>query len=175
MSFSIITAADEKFGIGKDNGLPWQLPGDLKYFSRTTTEASEGKMNAVIMGRKTWESIPPAHRPLKGRLNIVLSRSGNVDAPEDVLVMESLDEALLQMKVRRDIEKIFVIGGANVYAQAVLHPDVARIYLTAIQGLFECDAFFPDVSEDDWKLISQSENYEENGVQYHFCVYERVE
>lgn len=171
LKFSIIAAADQAMGIGVKNTLPWRIPADLQYFSQVTTEASEGMRNAVIMGRKTWESLPEKHRPLKDRLNVVLSR-GMVDLPEDVLLEHSLDEALQRVDAMDDIEHIFVIGGANLYAQAVEHPSCEKIYLTEVLDTFECDAFFPSFSDDDFSLLSRSEEHDENGIKYRFAVFQ---
>ena len=172
MKFSVIAAADKNLGIGINNELPWRLRDDLKYFSTITTEAPEGKINAVIMGRKTWESLPGKVRPLKGRLNVVLSR-GEVDVPEGVLVASSIDDALEKLGEMDEVEEVFIIGGANVYAQAVSHPLCKKIYLTEIDGKFECDAFFPEFSKDKFKKISESDIQEEDGLEYRFIVYER--
>lgn len=170
LRFSIIAAADQEMGIGVNNTLPWRLPGDLQYFSDVTTEASEGMRNAVIMGRKTWESLPEKHRPLKGRLNVVLSR-GTVNLPENVLLEHSLDEALQRVNDLDGIEHIFVIGGANIYAQAIEHPQCEKIYLTEVLNTFACDAFFPSFSEDDFPLLSRSKKYNENALEYCFAVF----
>src|SRR3990172_2849902 len=130
MKFSIIAAADKKMGIGIGNKLPWKLAGDLKYFSETTTKASPGKMNAVIMGRKTWESLPEKHRPLAGRLNVVLSRN-ELPLPDGVLRASSLDDAFEKLSApprhegglrRADVDEVFVIGGASLDEQAIHHP-----------------------------------------------------
>lgn len=145
--FSIIVAVDSQFGIGKNGLLPWHLPSDLKYFKKITTQAtSPAKTNAVIMGRKTWESIPPAFRPLSGRLNIVISRQAQLIVPEGVFHAKSLEEALsfLQNK-KNNVGEIFVIGGAQIFQQALEHPSCQKIYLTCIEKEFLCDTFFPDV------------------------------
>ena len=91
--FSIIVAADEARGIGRLGDLPWKLPGDMAYYKRTTTAAPEGQQNAVIMGRKTFESIPRKFRPLKQRLNIVVTRNAAF-AEEGSVRASSLAQAL---------------------------------------------------------------------------------
>jgi dihydrofolate reductase len=162
MSFALIAAADQENGIGKDNTMPWDIPADLKYFSKVTSGAN------VIMGRKTYESLPKAHRPLPNRTNIVLTRNSDYNLPKGVLKAESLDEALQIAK-----GDTFVIGGANVYAQAIKHLDCNKIYLTHIQGTHNSDAFFPEIDETIWEPISKSENLSENGHQFQFVVYEK--
>ncbi len=174
MKFSIIAAADEKMGIGIGNKLPWRLKGDLKYFSETTTGAEPGKMNAVIMGRKTWESLPESSRPLKARLNVVLSRSG-LELPDRVFLASSLDDAFEKLSARKDMDKVFVIGGASLYAEAINHPDCETIYLTEVLGEFNCDAFFPDIPVGIFEKKSSSKLEEENGVKFRFSIYKRLE
>ncbi len=159
-------------GIGIGNKLPWRLKGDMQYFQYVTTEAEPGKVNAVIMGRKTWESLPEKSRPLKGRVNIVLSR-GYADVPTGVLVVNSLEDALSQLWHDETVDKIFVIGGASVYTQALKHPDCDRIYLTEVMDKFECDAFFPKIDENVFKVIESTEPHTEKEVKYRFLVYGR--
>jgi dihydrofolate reductase len=188
MKFSIIAAADEKMGIGIGNKLPWRLKGDLKYFSDVTTTAAPGKINAVIMGRKTWESLPAKARPLRDRLNIVLSRGGhelNEGEPNWVLkansytkdganISASLYEALDELEMMSEVDKVFVIGGASLYVQAIAHPDCEKIYLTEVKGEFRCDAFFPYIPDSILKKISESKEQEEGGIKYRFVVYRRA-
>jgi len=149
MNFSIISAMDEHRGIGKANGLPWHLSADLKHFAATT------KNGTVIMGRKTWESLPDAFKPLKNRLNIVISR-GDYEMPEGVLLAHSLDEALNFAGNINPVEKAFVIGGASLYAEAILHPLCNELFLTEVSGVFDCDAFFPEIL-DDFKKAEEGE------------------
>lgn len=172
LTFSLIAAADQNFGIGSKNSLPWRLPGDLKYFSDVTTKADKGFRNAVIMGRKTWESLPEKHRPLQDRVNVVLSR-GNVDLPDGVFLEHSLDGALELLRDMEDIDQIFVIGGANLYAQAIDHPNCEKIYLTEVLGTFDCDAFFPEFSGKEFQLTFRSDEYQENGISYRFAIFEK--
>lgn len=159
-------------GIGVNNRVPWWLKGDLKYFSELTCGAAPGKINAVIMGRKTWESLPEAHRPLKRRLNVVLSRNGGGVDTAAVIWASSLEEAMQKLGERKDLDQVFVIGGANVFAQAIKHPDCSRIFLTEVLSAFECDTFFPKIPEK-FKKISESAIMEENGLKYMFVVYEK--
>ncbi|MCA9374153.1 dihydrofolate reductase [Candidatus Peregrinibacteria bacterium] len=169
MKFNIIAALDSNWGIGKDNKLPWpRLKGDMKNFHHVTTLAAEGKVNAVIMGRKTWESLPEKSRPLPDRLNVVLTR-GDMDFPEGVLKADSFDGALKMLEKRDDVDQVFVIGGANVYKQALEHKDFYRFYATEIAAAFECDAFFPKfdlgMMHQPWAVTDYQE---ENGIQYRF-------
>lgn len=170
LRFAIIAAMDQNRGIGINNKLPWRLKGDLEFFSRITSVAPPMKINAVIMGRKTWESLPPKSRPLPNRLNIVLTRQ-NYELPSDVLKAASLDETLEVLSQRSDLHEIFVIGGANVYEQAIQHPSCHKIYLTEVLGNFECDTFFPAIPQHFTK-ISSSEIYHENDLGYRFLVFE---
>ena len=171
-SFSIIAAVDQKNGLGKNNTLVWRLPSDLKHFSDITTIVqTPGKINAVIMGRKTWESLPPKSKPLKDRLNLVLSREANLDLPEGVLQSNSLDEALSKLQLIDHLENIFVIGGGTIYEQAIHHPACEKIYLTRINATFDCDTFFPKIDETRFQLKEQSEILKENDLEYQFLVY----
>ena len=134
---SIIVAVDENGGIGKNGTLPWSLPQDLKHFSKTTIGNGN---NAVIMGRKTWLSIPENLRPLKNRLNIVLTRNEELSFPEDTIKAKSLTDAL---KKCTKSNEIFIIGGGSIYKE-VLEKDIYdKIYLTSVKGVFNCDTSFP--------------------------------
>ena len=142
LAFDCVVAADAAGGIGKNNDLPWpRMREDLRFLRRITTDAPEGQCNSVIMGRKTWESVPSKMQPLPGRLNIVISRSA-LTLPDGVVGVRSLDEALSIGGVAGR----FVIGGAQIYAQALQHPDCRYIYLTRIAATFDCDAFLPPLT-----------------------------
>lgn len=174
MKFSMIVACDKNHGIGRNNDLPWHLPTDMKYF-RSTTASPKGEnvgQNAVIMGRRTYESLPIDKRPLPRRLNVVLSRNADYHADEGVLIAESLENAL-DMLDTYDIHEVFVIGGGNVYTDAIKNPNCDKLYITEIDNAYECDTFFPEFSRDVWREISRSEKVEENGVEYEFVVYQK--
>ncbi len=137
--------------IGRDGDLPWHLPTDLARFKELTTGGT------VVMGRKTWDSLPDRFRPLPGRRNVVVSRNG-CDAPE---VCRSVEEAL------RD--DCFVIGGGEVYAQAL--PRADRVYATEVDADVEGDAFFPELA--GFHEVARSEPIEENGHVFSFVTYDR--
>ncbi len=174
--FSIIVAVDKDFGIGKNGALPWNLPGDMKHFKEVTTRAhGEGLINAVVMGRKTWESIPEKFRPLPGRLNIVLTRDILYSLPAGVLKASSLDEALQILEVCKPpvkIGKVFVIGGAEIFNLAVNHPQCHEIFLTHIQQSFGCDCFFPRLPVS-FKEISRETPAAKDAADYFFATYYR--
>lgn len=174
MKFSMIVACDKNRGIGRNNDLPWHLSGDMKYFRETTASPKmENKgQNAVIMGRRTYESLPMDKRPLPRRLNVVLSRNLDYKTDEGVLVADSLDSALEKLKTY-DIHEVFVIGGGNVYADAIKHPSCDKLYITEIDGTYTCDTFFPEFSKEVFKEISRSAKMEDSGVSYEFAVYQR--
>jgi dihydrofolate reductase/thymidylate synthase len=170
--FSIIVAFDSQYGIGKNGKLPWALPADLKHFKEiTTTVVNSAKKNAVIMGRKTWESLPEKFRPLPGRVNLVLSKEGKLSLPSGVLVSQNLEDALKQLS-GPEIENVFVIGGAQIFAIALEHPLCHRLFVTHVQGEYGCDVFFPPISRQFFP-ISASEKLQEEGISYQFSDYFR--
>lgn len=175
ISFNIIVAVDSKFGIGKSGRLPWNLPQDMKHFKSITTKVhATGKQNAVVMGRKTWESLPAKFRPLPTRLNVVISRQSDLSLPDGVIKTKNFLEALDILKgMGKKIGGVFVIGGAQVFAEALQHPDCQRIYLTKIEKQFACDTFFPeDLSQ--FREVNRSTTSTENDLPFYFCEYERL-
>lgn len=171
-NFAIIVAVDQQNGIGKNNTLPWHLPGELKRFSKLTKETQiSNKKNAVIMGRNTWDSLPSKFKPLPGRINVVLSRNTELALPQGVLRAASLDQALDSLEKTTDLANVFVIGGAAVYEMAVLHPACTLIYFTQIEAKFDCDTFFPALDLKVFHKLSVSEIHSENGLNYRYLIY----
>jgi dihydrofolate reductase len=171
--FDMVAAADEDRGLGKDGQLPWRLPGDMAFFARiTSTTEAANKRNAVIMGRKTWESIPARYQPLAKRLNAVLTRRAEYQVPDGVLLSSSLDELLVRIGEMTDIERVFVIGGGEIYHLGMALPNCERVYLTQVEGRFDCDAFFPQLGPD-FELVESSERQEENEIGYVFQTWQR--
>ena len=178
ISFSVVVAMDLENGIGKNGQLPWKLSVDMKHFKEITTKISTGSkaQNAVIMGRKTWESLPEKFKPLPQRLNVVLTRNRSLSFPTEVLKDESLGTALeaVGAQVEEDkIESIFVIGGGEIFKDAIKNPLCKRLYITQIFNQFHCDTFFPEFRKN-FKQISASPRSIENGLEYQFAVYERI-
>lgn len=170
--FSIIVAFDSQYGIGKNGQLPWRLSSDLKRFKEiTTTVVNPAKKNAVIMGRKTWESLPTKFRPLPGRVNMVISREAALALPSGVLSSQSLDDALGQL-LSPEIENVFVVGGAQIYALSIDHPLCQKLFVTHIKGDFSCDTFFPPISKQFFPVSASEFNVEE-GLTYQFSDYFR--
>lgn len=140
MHFDVILAADLDWGIGKTNALPWpRLRGDLAHFKAVTTTASNGRRNAIAMGRRTWESKELAGKPLPRRLNIVISRQ-EIATPDGVICAHGIDDAITK---QGDAETLFVIGGAEIFQLAIAHPALRYVYLTRVQGRFGCDVRIP--------------------------------
>jgi len=177
MTFDIIVALDKEKGIGKDGVLPWNLPGDMKRFKETTClTAAKNKMNAVIMGRKTWDSIPEKFRPLPDRMNVVISRNENLNLPKDVLLVDSLETALNMLSDSpraEEVEKVFIIGGQQIFEQAIVHKECQNIFATEIDGKFQCDKNFPDF-KNGFILKSKSKLFQENSVSYRFVHYQKT-
>ncbi len=167
MYFSIISAIDDKRGIGIKGGLPWNLQGDMEYFKKITVGRGN---NGIIMGRTTWLSLPEKFRPLPQRINIVLTEK-YFQLPKGVYKAQSIDEALATL-ISKSVEQIFVIGGGQVYRQAIVHPLCQKLYLTEIQGNFNCDTFFPEIPAQFIKK-SESEPITEGHITYKFVVYEK--
>ena len=168
-SFAAVVAADEEWGIGRDGDLAWHLPGDMRWFRELTTgNPPEGVQNTVIMGRKTWDSIPPRYRPLPGRHNVVVSRNSELSLPEGVTLVHSLDEGL----GRAPDGDVFVIGGGQLYAEALGRPDCDGVYLTCVEGRFQCDTFLPD--PNTWYTpVHRSPMMSDDGVSYQVVTFRR--
>ena len=159
--FDIVVAADLDWGIGKAGGLPWpKLRGDLQHFKRITSTASEGQRNAIVMGRKTWDSKEVAGKPLPNRLNVVVSR-GELAVPAGVIAARSIDEALGV----GGVESIFVVGGAGVIREVIERADLRFVYLTRIEQRFDCDVRMPDLDargfvRDAWAGERSADEFE---------------
>eukprot|EP01063_Lacrimia_lanifica_P032957 TRINITY_DN573_c0_g1_i1.p2 TRINITY_DN573_c0_g1~~TRINITY_DN573_c0_g1_i1.p2 ORF type:complete len:504 (+),score=225.75 TRINITY_DN573_c0_g1_i1:50-1513(+) len=190
--FSVIFAADASGGIGKDGTLPWNLPGDMKYFKETTMKASNSKVdpakkrNVVVMGRKTWDSIPAKFRPLAGRMNVILSSSmkqQDVEAFRDTFVVNGgLDKALTWLaseEIVEGIDRVFLIGGAELIKTAVTEKRYRNalhyVHLTRIEQSFDCDVKVDfDAQALGFSLTTTSDAKTENDVTYKFQKYTRV-
>jgi dihydrofolate reductase len=157
----LIFARSRNGVIGKDNALPWHLPEDLAHFKRTTLGCP------VIMGRKTWDSLPPRFRPLPGRTNIVLTRDV-AWSTEGALRASSIDEALTHCAEASDA---WVIGGAEIYALALSR--ASSVVVTEIDQDFEGDAFAPELGPD-WTLASREVPASSCGLAFAFVTYKRV-
>ena len=144
--------------IGKDNTMPWHLPEDLAHFKRLT------QGSPVVMGRKTWDSLPPRFRPLPGRINIVITRQSHWQA-EGALRSASLSEAL---SLCGDAPDIWVIGGAEIYRQA--EPLAVRAEVTEIAQDFEGDAYAP-VLGAAWQEAARSAQLSASGLAFSFVTY----
>lgn len=156
---SIVVALSSNRVIGRDGALPWCLPTDLRRFRELTVGQT------VVMGRKTYESLPDRFRPLPNRRNVVLSRSPSYRAA-GAEVFAGVEAAL-----EACANECFVIGGGNTYAQAL--PVVGRVYATRVHGEIEGDAFFPALPASDWVRVEESEPIAENNQTFVFTVYER--
>ena len=169
---TLIAAVAKNGVIGSDNQLPWHLPEDLKHFKQLTTG------HAVIMGRKTWESLPPKFRPLPNRLNIVVTRSAEYQA-QGATVVHSLEAAQKlgaggaapNTATGGTAPVMFVIGGAELYAHAL--PLAQRLELTEIDADFAGDAHFPAVDRSQWRELRRASGQTDAGLRYAFVTYER--
>lgn len=163
METNLIVAISDNYAIGKDNALLWHISDDLKFFKRKTLGCP------VIMGRKTFESIG---RALPGRVNIVISRGFSTG--EEVHIASSLDEAI-KVAESTNLEKCFVIGGGQIYNQAISIAD--RLIVTHVHTVIDdADTFFPKIDPEVWSLASRSELFtdEETGYSFEFAEYVRL-
>ncbi|MCW5899328.1 MAG: dihydrofolate reductase [Flavobacteriales bacterium] len=148
MIVSAIAAVADNGTIGIDGDLPWHLPDDLKYFQQVT------RGHHVITGRKNYESIPLKYRPLKDRVNIVVTRNPDYDAPGAV-VTGSLDEALEHAR-QADEREVFLIGGGQIYHEAMRRGLVQRLYLTLVHADIAGDTHFPVIDPADWRELGRT-------------------
>jgi dihydrofolate reductase len=157
VTVALVVAHSANRVIGRDGGMPWHLPGDLRRFRELTTG------HAVVMGRRTYESLPPAFRPLPDRRNVVLTSDPAYRA-RGAEVVADLEAALAG--------PCFVIGGGEIYAQALSHAQ--RVYATEIEGELEGDAFFPALPAAEWRCVERGPRIVEDGHAYRFAVHDRV-
>jgi dihydrofolate reductase len=136
---TLIAATSTNNALGKDNQLVWHLPDDFKRFKTLTSE------HYIIMGRKTFESFP---KPLPNRTHVIITRQSDYIAPEGCIVVSSLEEAI---KVCPKNEEIFIIGGGEIYKQAIDLAD--KVELTRVHTTVEADTFFPEINPEQWELV----------------------
>lgn len=141
-----VVAMDDNRLIGRDNDLPWRLPDDMRWFREKTI----GK--PCVMGRKTYDSLPARFRPLPGRLNIVVTRNREYEAPGAVVV-HSVEDALT---AAGEVEEIIIVGGADLFRR--LLPVVDRLYLTRVHGTAVGDVYFPEYNADEWRETYRQEH-----------------
>ncbi len=160
-AMTIVVAIDEQNGIGKDNQLLCHLSSDLKRFKEITTG------HTIVMGKNTYLSLPK--RPLPNRKHIVLSKSIIVEH-EDVCVVESIEDAIKMMDQENEN---YIIGGGVIYNEFMKY--VQKLLITKIYAGFDADVFFPNISEDEWKLTLRSGKIydEKSAVFYEYLTYER--
>lgn len=161
----MIVAADEKWGIGKNGDLLTPLPEDMKFFREKTRDS------VVILGRKTLESFPDG-KPLKNRVNIVISRQENIPV-EGIVKVSSVEEAAEEAK-KYEGKNVFVIGGGTIYRQMLKYCDTA--YITKIEKIFDdADTFIDNLDElDEWEIVEKSDIKEYNGTKFSFVTYKRI-
>lgn len=184
-SFHIIAAVSfPDMGIGYKGSIPWSLKADMAMFSQKTTFRNGQFPNVVIMGWKTYESIPKNRRPLSNRINVVVSRKTKNpgDYGFEVVVVRSFDEAINYAESLEDAGDIFVIGGEEIYKEAMEKQQPGGfLFLTEVHGnQIQCDAFFPKIDERKYNNpicggMSNSSGTDTPDIQYRFCVFARKE
>lgn len=160
MKLGLIYARSRNGVIGKDNVMPWHLPEDLAHFRQTTLGAP------VIMGRKTWDGLPPRFRPLPGRRNVVVTRDPHWHA-DGAERAGSLEEAI---RLCGDAPQAWVTGGAEIYRLAL--PLADTVVVTEIDADYEGDAFAPELGPD-WREVARERHVAKAGVPYSFVTYRR--
>jgi dihydrofolate reductase len=166
MKISIVVAVGSKNEIGANGELLWRLPKDMQYFKEITYG------HHVLMGRKTYESIPPKFRPLSGRVNIVVTRDLS-KIFEGCKVVSSVEEGIKFAK-DSEAEELMIIGGGEIYKSTFEKTD--KVYLTQVEATFpNADVFFPEIKKEDWKIISNEKHIadEKHKFDFEFLVLER--
>ncbi|HTD58580.1 MAG TPA: dihydrofolate reductase [Solirubrobacteraceae bacterium] len=157
---ALVVACAANGTIGRDGALPWHLPADMRHFRELTTG------HTVLMGRKTYESLPARYRPLPERRNLVLSSSAELELP-GAEVFHNVSSAL-----EACAGECFVIGGSAVYQKTI--PLADRVHATEIEQDVEGDAFFPKLSPSQWRCAERGERIVESELAFNFAVYERI-
>jgi dihydrofolate reductase len=165
LKISIIVAKAKNNVIGKDNQLIWKLSSDLQLFKKLTIG------HHIIMGRKTYESVG---RPLPNRTSIVITRNPEFKIPDGHIVVNSFEESI-QICIGKNLEQVFIIGGAEIYRQALKICD--ELLVTEVDAAPEGDVFFPEINPENWKEISREHFYrdEKNQYDFDFVIYKKTD
>jgi dihydrofolate reductase len=160
---TIIAAIAKNNALGKDNDLIWRLPADLKRFKKVTSG------HHILMGRNTFESIG---KPLPNRTSVIITRN-NTYFKEGCLIANSIEEAI---ELAKEEEHVFIIGGAQIYQQAIERDLVDQLDITLVHQEFEADVFFPDIDEKIWKEVSREDFKadEKNKYDFSFISYQKI-
>ncbi|MEI6088197.1 MAG: dihydrofolate reductase [Bacteroidota bacterium] len=163
MKISLVVAASKNNAIGKDNQMLWHLPKDMRFFKNTTWAMP------VVMGRKTFESL--SGKALSGRLNIVVTRQKDWKALH-VTTVNSI-EAAIEVAASQDYKELYIIGGADIYAQTLSMADT--VYLTRVDTTIEADSYFPILGEE-WEMVSEDsfKADSKHAFPFHFQVWEKI-
>lgn len=159
----IVAVAKPNNGIGKDNDLLWRLPGDMKFFREQTTGFP------VVTGRKNYESIPEKFRPLPNRDNIIVTRQ-DIKYP-NAFVCSSL-EAGIELAKEKNQEKIFIIGGGQIYKQCLEQNLVNKMLITWVDAELEADTFFPEFDSSKWTITKEKKNNPDDKNPYAYTITE---
>lgn len=158
---------DSERGIGKNNDLMWHLPKDMKFFKDTT----QGQI--VVMGRKNYDSIPEKYRPLPNRLNVILTRNKDFEAP-DCLVFHSLEDCLSYFKEETE-RTVFIIGGGEIYQMALASNVIDEMFITHVHHHYDAETFFTAFDESSWEsqIILEQEKDEQHEAAFTVKKYKR--
>ena len=172
MFINLILATDINNGIGKNNKIPWLIKKDLSYFKDLTSfNNKNNEKNAVLMGRKTWESIPDNIKPLKNRTNIVITNKNCLNENKDIIIINQLNIEIIKKKCEElNIKYLWIIGGSSIYNYFLDEGFYNYIFLTKIYDNFNCDVSVNIEKYLSNKILS-SENYNDKNIKFNFNIY----
>jgi dihydrofolate reductase len=166
--YQIIVATDCSDGISKNNKIPWTLKKDMSFFKEITTQAPSNKINVVIMGRKTYESMNK--RVLPKRINIILTTQQDYTVQEGSFVCHTLIDSVALIASWKNINNVFIIGGEDIYKLALEQLPITYVYKTVIYKDFECDRFFPSI-KDKFEQTASTVSEFENDLSFHIEIW----
>lgn len=173
----LIVATDRNYGFAKNGTIPWNSHTDLNHFAElTTTTVDHTKQNIVIMGRKTWDTLPIKHKPLKNRLNIIVSTTIKIES-ETCRTFETIESAVkfsIHMHLTKKIENVFIIGGLSLYTYGLNSVLLDKVYLTRIDAEYNCDQYFPKklLFDSSSREMAHDKTVIENNIRLEFMVFD---
>ena len=172
----IVALCRKNNGIGLNNSIPWHIKDDLKQFKKITTHINSDNTiikNVVIMGRKTWDSIPEKFKPLSDRINIIITKNVIESKYKDTYFFNNYD-SIFRFIASKNINEIFIIGGSQIYEHFLSHDLVDKLYITEIYNEFECDRFFPSIDQTKFKITNVSNFKKENDIHFRYITYNNI-